>query len=278
MSNQTEASLVLLNGKIVTVDPMNTIAQAIAAKDERILRVGSDADVESFIGKDTKVIDLKGKTVLPGFVDSHEHCIARGLQTDYVNLSSPPIGSIDDILKALASKARQKRENEWVIGTWWDESKLREKRFPTRYDLDKVSTRHPIYIGRAGGHNAVANSLALKIAGINRETSQPQGGRIEKDERGEPTGRLDEIAAMNIVRSKVPERSEEESIQLMVEYWPVVEEELLSWGITSMDEAHIKAPQAIAYQELLKQGKLHMRVGLMLDGMAPYGGYATSDL
>jgi predicted amidohydrolase YtcJ len=278
LSTRIEASLVLLNGKIVTVDPKNTVAEAIAAKDETILFVGSNADVKQLIGKSTKVIDLKGKTVLPGFIDSHEHCIARGLQTDYVSLSSPPMNSINDIVEALASKAKQKRENEWVIGNWWDESKLKEKRFPTRYDLDKASTRHPIYIGRAGGHNAVANSLALQIAGISSDTPQPQGGRIEKDEKGEPTGRLDEIAAMNKVRNKVPEPGAEESIQLMVQHWPIIEKMLLSWGITTMDEAHIKAPQAIAYQELLQQGKLNMRIGLMLDGMAPYGGYATSDL
>lgn len=278
LSTRIEASLVLLGGKIVTVDPKNTVAEAIAAKDETILLVGSNADVKQLIGKSTKVIDLKGKTVLPGFIDSHEHCIARGLQTDYVSLSSPPMNSINDIVEALASKAKQKRENEWVIGNWWDESKLKEKRFPTRYDLDKASTKHPIYIGRAGGHNAVTNSLALQIAGISSDTPQPQGGRIEKDEKGEPTGRLDEIAAMNKVRSKVPEPSPEESIQLMVQHWPIIEKMLLSWGITTMDEAHIKAPQAIAYQELLQQGNLHMRIGLMLDGMAPYGGYATSDL
>jgi hypothetical protein len=278
MVTDIEADLILLNGKIVTVDPSDTIAEAVAVKDGRILKVGSAAEIKRLAGSRTQVIDLEGRTVLPGFVDSHEHCITRGLQVDYVNCTSPPMRSIEEIVKALALKAVEKPEGAWVLGSGWDESKLEERRFPTRYDLDKASNRHPIYIGRAGGHNAVANSLALKLAGINRDTPQPQGGRIEKGESGEPTGRLDEIAAMSLVRSKIPSPSPEEAVEMMTRHWPVVEEELLSWGLTTVDEAHIKAPEALAYQKLLGQGKLRLRVGLMLDGMAPYGGYAASDL
>lgn len=270
--------MILFNGKIITVDPTNTIAEAIAAREGRILKIGSTTEIKRLAGSKTQLINLEGKVVLPGFVDSHEHCIRRGLQTDYVNCASPPMRRIDDIVKALKVKAAEKLKGVWIVGSGWDDSKLEEKRFPTRYDLDKASTEHPIYIGRAGGHNAVANSLALKIAGINGDTPQPQGGRIEKDRSGEPTGRLDEIAAMNLVRDKIPFPSPEEAVKMMVRHWPVVEEELLSWGLTTVDEAHIKANEALAYQELLKQGKLHLRVGLMLDGMAPYGGYATSDL
>ena len=278
MVTKIEADKVLLNGKIITIDPKDTIAEAVAVKDGRILKVGSTAGIKRLVGSMTRVIDLEGRTVLPGFVDSHEHCIARGLQVDYVNCASPPMRSIDDIVKALKAKAVEKREGAWVLGSGWDESKLEERRFPTRYELDKASTGNPIYIGRAGGHNAVVNSIALKIAGIDRDTPQPQGGRIEKDKSGEPTGRLDELAAMSLVRSKIPSPSHEEAVEIMVKHWPVVEEELLSWGLTTIDEAHIKAPEALAYQELLRQGKLHLRAGLMLDGMAPYGGYATSDL
>jgi len=278
MVTDIEADTILVNGKIVTVDGKDTVMEAVAVKDGRILKVGPTAEIKRLAGDRTQVIDLKGKTVLPGFVDSHEHCITKGLQTDYVNCASPPMKTIEDIVKALAAKAAQKKKGEWVVGSGWDESKLKEKRFPTRYDLDKASTSHPIYIGRAGGHNSVANSLALKLGGINKDTPQPKGGRIEKDAAGEPTGRLDEIAAMSLVRNNIPSPSPEEAVELMVRNWPAVEEELLSWGLTTVDEAHIKAREALAYQELLKQGKLHMRVGLMLDGMAPYSGYATSDL
>ncbi len=272
------ADLVLIDGKIVTVDASDTIAEAVAVRQGKILMVGSTAEIRKLAGRNSKVVDLGGKTVLPGFIDSHEHCIRKGMQADYVYCASPPMETIEDIVEALAAKATQKEEGQWVVGSWFDETKLKEKRFPTRYDLDRASSKHHIYLGRAGGHNSVANSMALSIAEISKDTPQPPGGRIEKDEQGEPTGRLDEIAAMNMVRGKIPSPGPEESIRIMVDNWHMVENDLLSWGITTVNEAHIKAPAALAYQELNKEGKLRMRVGLMLDGMAPYNGYATSDL
>ena len=267
-----------MNGKIITIDPSGTVSEAVAVRDGRILKVGPNTEIKRLVGLRTRIVDLEGRTVLPGFIDSHEHCIKRGLQTDWVDCASPPTETIDDIVEALAAKAAEKAEGEWIIGHWFDESKLQERRFPTRYDLDRASKRHPIYLGRAGGHNAVANSLALRLAGIDGDTPQPQGGRIEKDGSGEPTGRLDELAAMNLVRSRIPAPSPKEAAEIMVRNWPQVEEELLSWGLTTVHEAHIKAPEAHAYQTLLAQEKLRIRVGLMLDGMAPYGGQATSDL
>jgi predicted amidohydrolase YtcJ len=120
--------------------------------------------------------------------------------------------------------------------------------------------------------------MALEIAGITKDTPQPPGANIEKDDSGQPTGRLDEVAAMNMVRDKIPAPSDEEAVEIMVENWPRIEGELLGWGLTTIHEAHIKAPSALAYQELLKKGRLRLRVGLMLDGMAPYKGYATIDL
>jgi predicted amidohydrolase YtcJ len=270
--------LILHNCRIYTADGNDTIAEAIAVKNHRVQSIGKNHEILRLKGKRTKVMNMDNKLVLPGFIDSHEHCIRKGLQLDWVNCNSPPMKSIDDILKALKRKSEEKQAGEWVVGDWFDESKLQERRFPTRRELDEASRTHPIYLGRAGGHNGVANSLALEIAGIDKDTASPSGGRIEKDEKSEPTGRLDELAAMNMVRSRIPHPSLEESIKIMEDNWPKVEEELLSWGITTVHEAHIKAQEATAYQELLSRGKLRMRVGLMLDGMAPYSGYATDDL
>jgi len=272
------ADLVLVNGKVITVDRSDTVAEAVAVRDGRILKVGTTAEIKLLAGDRTRIIDLGGMTMLPGFIDSHEHCIRKGLQADWVNCASPPMRTIGDIVAALALKAAEKQEGEWIIGSWFDESKLDEGRFPTRYDLDKASMEHPIYLGRAGGHNAVANSIALRLASINRATPQPPGGKIEMYDSGEPTGRLDELAAMSLVRDKIPVPGPEESVEIMLRNWPGIEEMLLSWGLTTIHEAHIKAPEATAYQELLKLGKLRLRVGLMLDGMAPYRGHATSDL
>ncbi|MDH5199462.1 MAG: amidohydrolase family protein [Candidatus Bathyarchaeota archaeon] len=272
------AGLVLLNGKIITVDPSETIAEAVAVRDGRFLKVGSSEEIRRLAGSKTRVIDLKGKTVLPGFIDSHEHCIRKGMRGDWVDCTSPPMATIDQLVEALAAKASEKAEGEWVVGYGFDETKLEDRRWPNRYDLDRASSRHPVYLGRAGGHNAVANSMALEIAGVTKDTPQPPGANIGKDDSGEPTGRLDEVAAMNMVRGKIPAPTDEEAVEIMVENWPAVEEELLDWGLTTIHEAHIKTPEALAYQELLKEGKLRLRAGLMLDGMAPYGGYATSDL
>lgn len=272
------ADLVLVNGKVVTVDRDGSEAEAVAVRGGKIIKVGKSSDVLQLTHKDTVKIDLGGKLLLPGFIDTHEHCIRRGLQLDWVNCATPPMKSLKEVIEALKKKAESKPEGEWVIGSWFDETQWMDKRFPTRYDLDKASSRHPVYLGRAGGHNAVANSQALKLAGITKDTPQPAGGNIERDPKGEPTGRLDEIAAMDIVRGIIPAPSEDEETEILAMNWPVLEEMYLSWGLTSIHEAHIKAPQALAYQKLNKENRLKIRIGLMLDGMTPYKGYATSDL
>lgn len=272
------ADLILYNGKVVTVDKDGTTAEAVAARDGKIVMVGKDNEVLKVAKEETVKIDLGCKLLLPGFIDTHEHCIRRGLQLDWVHCTSPPMKSLADIVAALKEKAESKPEGEWVIGSGFDESQWEDKRFPTRYDLDKASTNHPIYLGRAGGHNSVANSLALELAGITKDTPQPPGGNIERDENNEPTGRLDEIAAMDMVRDIIPSLGPEEETKLLAENWPTLEKRYLSWGLTSIHEAHIKAPQALAYQKLDREKKLTIRIGMMLDGMTPYKGYATSDL
>ena len=272
------ADLIIVNGKVVTMDENGTVAEAVAVKDGNIVAVGTTKQVKELANSGTNVIDLKGRLMLPGFIDTHEHCIRRGLQLDWVNCKSPPMRSLGDVIEALRMKAETKQKEEWVIGSWFDESQWKDKRFPNRYDLDKASNEHPIYLGRAGGHNSVANSLALELAGITKDTPQPPGGNIERDENGEPTGRLDEIAAMGLVRNLIPKPSGFKEIELLAENWPTLEEQYLSWGLTTIHEAHIKAPEAQAYQRLDEEGKLRIRIGLMLDGMTPYKGHATSDL
>lgn len=272
------ADLILINGKVVTVDKDGSEAEAVAVKDGRIIKVGENSEVLQLAGSDTVKIDLGGKLLLPGFIDTHEHCIRKGLQLDWVNCRTPPMKSLEDVVNALREKAESKPAGEWVVGSWFDESQWVDKRFPNRYDLDKASTDHPIYLGRAGGHNSVANSLALEMAGISKDTPQPPGGNIERDENDIPTGRLDEIAAMDLVRGIIPTPGPEEETELLAENWPILERQYLSWGLTSIHEAHIKAPQALAYQKLDRENRLKIRIGLMLDGMTPYKGYATSDL
>ena len=270
--------MILVNGKVFTVDKKGTEAEAVAVRGGRIIKIGKSSEILQLAQEGTVKIDLQGKLLLPGFIDTHEHCIRKGLQLDWVQCTSPPMKSLADVIEALRKKAESKPDGEWVIGTGFDESQWGDKRFPTRYDLDKASTNYPIYLGRAGGHNSVANGLALELAEITKDTPQPPGGNIERDENNEPTGRLDEIAAMDMVRGIIPAPSPEEETELLVENWPKLEPMYLSWGLTGIHEAHIKAPQALAYQRLDREDKLNIRIGLMLDGMTPYKGYATSDL
>jgi predicted amidohydrolase YtcJ len=278
MVDEFGADLVLYNGKVVKVDLDGSEAEAVAVREGKIIKVGDNSEILELAREDTSRLDLDGKILLPGFIDTHEHCIRKGLQLDWVQCTTPPMNSLKDVITALKAKAETKPEGEWVIGAWFDETQWEDKRFPTRHDLDKASEKHPIYLGRAGGHNAVANSLALRLAGITKDTPQPEGGNIERTPDGSPTGRLDEIAAMYMVRDIIPKPSAEEETQILVENWPILEETYLSWGLTGIHEAHIKAPQAQAYQTLDRKNKLKIRIGLMLDGMTPYKGYATSDL
>lgn len=177
------ADLIMYNGKVFTVDKDSTIAEAVAARGGRIIKVGKSSDILKLAKSDTVKIDLGGKLLLPGFMDTHEHCIRKGLQLDWVQCTSPPMKGLIDIVVALKEKAESKPDGEWVIGTGFDESQWEDKRFPTRYDLDNASSSHPIYLGRAGGHNSVANSLALELAGITKDTPQPAGGNIEREMR-----------------------------------------------------------------------------------------------
>jgi len=152
------ADLVIFNGKVVTVDKDGSEAEAVAVRGGKVIKVGKSSEILELAHKGTKKIDLGGNLLLPGFIDTHEHCIRRGLQLDWVDCAK--MKSLDEVVKALKEKAATKPDGEWVIGSWFDESQWADKRFPNKHDLDKASTKHPIYLGRAGGHNSVANSYA----------------------------------------------------------------------------------------------------------------------
>ncbi|WP_432470424.1 amidohydrolase [Amphritea sp. HPY] len=202
------ADTIYRNGAIVTLNATNDIAQAVAVKDGNIVAVGSDQEIDSLKGDRTRVVELQGKTLIPGFYDAHSHIVATGIIGLFqVNLNSPPIGqikTIDDIVALLQSKALETPEGEWIQGFGYDDTLLAEGRHPTRYDLDRASTKHPIEIRHVSGHLTVANTLALELAGISADTPQPEGGVIRKDDVGKPTGILDEAPATDIVTGVIP--------------------------------------------------------------------------
>lgn len=190
------------NGKVITMEENEALAEAVAVKDGKIISVGTDEEINALQDDDTRKVDLGNNVLLPGFYDAHSHFPTTGyLGTVWVDLQSPPVGpvkNIEDLIAELKEEVEKTPEGEWITGFGYDQTLLAEGRHPTRYDLDKVSTKHPIYITHTSGHMGVANSLALEQEGITKDTPNPPGGVIEKDPKtGEPTGLLQESAAIN---------------------------------------------------------------------------------
>jgi predicted amidohydrolase YtcJ len=159
--------LILYNGKIVTVDNTFSMAQAVAVKGEKIVAVGKTADVRKLKGSKTQMVDLKGKTIIPGINEGHLHMLGTGLDLSKIDLRDPKIKKMDNLVQAVADRVKITPIGEWVEGSRWDQSKLAENRFPTRWDLDKVSPDHPVYLKRTCAH----------IAGWNNKGHAPAKGR-----------------------------------------------------------------------------------------------------
>lgn len=201
------ADVIYTGGDIVTMNDIHPTAEALAIKDGKILRVGSKADMDTCKGKDTKKIDLQGKTLLPGFIDAHGHVFNAGLQALAANLLARPDGSVNDIsslqetLRDWAEKYPKRiSKTGWIIGFGYDDAQLREQRHPTRDDLDAVSTTIPILAIHQSGHLAAINSKGLEVAGITATTENPPGGAYRRREGGpEPDGVLEEMGFFKLV-------------------------------------------------------------------------------
>jgi predicted amidohydrolase YtcJ len=257
------ADLVLVKGKIATMDEDDSIAEAIACKREIIIKVGTTEEVEAYIGKHTTVIDLEGKLVTPGFVDTHVHFSAGGRRVRTVDLRY--VRSMDALIEALIKKAETLPKGRWLQGYGYNESKLKEKRFPNRYDLDKASMDHPISVTRQGGHDGIrVNSLALEMAGISKDTPDPiPPSYIMRDpETGEPLGNLREEGAKPVLDliAQEPVLTKEEMKEGLVK----TDELMLSWGITSIQEPGAPMDFLPMYRELLDEGKIHIRNSFLI--------------
>jgi predicted amidohydrolase YtcJ len=254
------ADLALINGKVITVDEKFSYAEAVSVKDGKIQAVGTTAEIKQLTGPDTEVVDLKGKTVMPGLNDSHLHLVGSGSALQIINCRTPPMMSIEDMAKAVAEKVKDAKPGEWIQGRGWDQAKLAEKRNPSKWDLDEVSPDNPVILTRTCGHLLVANSVALKIGGITKDTPQPVGGVIVKDENGEPTGMLEEGPAMNMVRNQIPK----EGIEDYMEQIKTACEAFNAVGITSVIDAGNTSNHIVAYQLLKEKGELTVRTNTML--------------
>ena len=253
-----KADLALVNGKIVTVDDLDSIQEAVAVKFGRILAVGSRGDIDALIGEGTQVIDLGGRTVIPGLIDSHGHIIREGaVRRINVDLSQEAgVRSIADLQARLAERAAETPPGEWVTGYQEDDSKLAERRHPTRWELDEASREHPIIISTVGGHFSMANTTAFETAGVTKETPDPVGGKFDRDpETGEMTGGLHE-AAIEMIRPGGPveptrEQSYEGAKQIL--------QECAALGLTGIYDT-VDGPQIRAVLDLKNRGELPIRV------------------
>lgn len=249
--------LILYNGKIITVDKDFSVAEAVAIRGDRLIAVGEDREVKALAGLDTRMLDLKGKTVIPGLIDSHVHVTM--VAPDLLLPSLEGSTSIADIVKVVGGEARRRGRGEWIVTRTapmaYISSYLMENRFPTRWDLDPVSPSNPVYIGTS--HCGIVNSYALKILNITGDTPQPEGGEIEKDpETGEPTGRLIEAGAMELAMKRIPPATQEQRLEGILEICRQFNE----WGITSVLNLNASHEDLRALQELRLRGKLTLRV------------------
>ncbi len=248
-----QADLALVGANVVTMNEKSPLAEAVAIKGDRILAVGSNEAIRRHIGADTEVLDLAGKTVVPGMIDSHVHFL--GLGSRLLQLDARNVRDKDEILERVAAASSHAGPGEWIQGRGWDQNRWSVKEFPTKEELDAVSSKNPVFLGRVDGHAAWVNSRALEIAGITKETPDPPGGRIIRYANGEPAGTLVDNA-FRLVSQHIPPLSEEQrrrAVELAVE-------ECLAAGLTGVHEAGGFREDIELYERMMDEDAFDLRI------------------
>lgn len=256
-------TLLFHNGPVLTA---NGTATALAVRNDTIVAVGPADDLLDLVSPETKVVDLGGRALLPGFNDAHIHLWKVAMLLRQVDARPAAAPSIEAIVQAYAARAAETPPGEWIEGRGFQESLLAEGRSPTRHDLDRATTNHPAFVTRTCGHIIVANSLALAAAGITRDTPNPPGGEIDRDEHGAPTGILRETA-MTLIRQVAPRPSQSVLQEALVE----AAEQQLRLGITSVCDPGVDEYVLDAYLALERAGRLPIRVDVMALRFTPDG-------
>jgi predicted amidohydrolase YtcJ len=255
LARDAAPDLILFNGHIATLHADLPRASAIACKDGRVHAVGDDDAVRALAGPATELIDLGGRTVVPGINDAHNHMLELGLKLSKLQLES--CTSIAEMVELLRAWADRTPEGEWIVGEGWNESLFAEGRLPSRLDLDAATTRHPVLLKRFFNMDVV-NSRALELAGVTADTPDPAGGRIEHLPDGTPSGIL-RAAAKVAVRSLLPRPTEQECVAAL----DAAGRAYLAHGITSVLEPGLEPWEIRAYLQARRQGTLHQRANLM---------------
>ncbi len=259
-----ERTKLFINAEVITVDEKDRIVEAVAVQGNKIMAVGSNEEILKLKDISSKVIDLKGKTLIPGFIDSHLHISIYGSNCISISCKDKDMKSIQDLLQAVKDRAIQTPKGQWIRAWGYNEDNFLEKRFPTKEELDHITTDHPIMITRTCSHISMVNSLALEIANIDRSTPDPAGGKIVRTEMGEPSGLLIENAHMRMF--DIAAFSEEELSQAH----EIASRHFTEKGITSIHDAtgygmdNLRLLQSDSERGIIKQ-RVYAMVGALND-------------
>jgi len=247
------ATLIITNAAVYTVDKQHPRAEAVVVVGDRIAAVGSRAEIDLWRGPETKVIDTGRKLVLPGFNDAHVHFIQGGAQLDQVQLTDA--ASSEEFAKRIAAQVAKAPKGEWILGGRWDETKWPKPELPTKELVDAVTGATPIFVERYDGHEALANSAAMKLAGVDAKTADVPGGVIVRDASGNPTG-IFKDAAQELINKVIPPMSHEQRIRVARRAL----EHAASLGVTSVQHMNPEFADVAAYSELAEKGELTTRI------------------
>jgi predicted amidohydrolase YtcJ len=262
-SKTEPADIVFKNGNIYTVNDRQPHAEAVAVKAGKIIFVGSNNDAKAYEARGTRIVDLHGDTVVPGMTDSHYHLMGVGEREMTLNLEGAT--SLEDFLAKVKAHVDHAKPGEWVTGRGWIETFWKPPVFPTRWELDKIAPGNPVFLTRADGHASIANSAALKVAGINKDTPNPFGGEFLKDAKtGEPTGMLID-GAQGRVAARIPRGGKEQAEQAML----IAVKRSLALGWCEVQIPGNGYDEIELLKRLFGQGKIKLRIYDAVSGPGP---------
>ena len=261
--------IAFLGGKIFTSDPRNSIVTGVYANEGRIRRVGPAEEVRKHLPPDTKIIEIGGKTLLPGLMDAHNHMVHVGSTMQQMDARYPVVGSVQELSSGIANAAEDTPEGEWIRGWGMDYAKYPGASMPTRWEIDDVSSRHPVVIVHTSGHFALVNSIALEQAGIDDNVQDPKGGRFVRDEKGRVTGMLLDSAQREVIKGAVdvgnhgPDPGLDTPVSELVDIIADTCKAYHKEGLTSIVDAQVTAREMPAYVEARNRGLLTVKTHCM---------------
>jgi hypothetical protein len=261
IGQQPPPDAIYVNGNVYTLNHQRPRAEAIAVAGERIVAVGSNAEIRRLLQPETKLVDLQGRTVLPGLIDAHGHVAALGMfGLGRIDLSSAK--SFDELVAVIAERVKEAKPGEWIVGGRWDHESWPDKKLPTHEKLSAVSPENPVWLTRVDGHAGLANAMAMRLAGIGRDSGAPSGGEILRGANHEPTGVFVDNAEALIGRHVTGPADDPEAVILKAQ------EMCVAAGLTGVHDAGISPRDVELYRGLAESGRLKMRVYAMISADA----------